>query len=1770
MMKLYLKPALVSVPFLFFLFFFRVHSLFATHAMGADVTYSCIGPNQYLVKLTFFRDCDGIFPIPVEHLTYSSVSCGVSAAISLNQPSVAVDVTPLCPSATSSCAGGNSPFGIEQYTYTGILNLPPGCGNDWILGWSNCCRNFAITTLNIPGNQSMFASARLNNTISPCNNSPVFNNIPTPIVCVNTPVIYNHAVTDADGDSLVFSLTDCMQSVGLPVIYNPGYSATSPLTTVAGVAIDPQTGEITFTPNQQQIGVICVLVEEYRNGVKIGETVRDMQFSVVSCNNLPPVATGVNGNANVFDIAVCTGTTVCFDINISDPNGNNVTATWNSGIPGANFLVAGNGGLTPTGTFCWTPSASDLGSHFFTVTVEDDNCPLTASATYAFTVNVSASSYVIDAGTDGSVCEGGSYNLAASGAGASGFSWSPPTGLSNANISNPVATPAVSTVYTVSATFPDGCVLTDYVTVDVNQGPQISIIPANPYICPGSSVILTAVSPGATGFLWSNSAVTSSISVSPLSTTTYQVTATDADGCDATEDVTVNVNTPGLNQCNVIYASPGASGSGTALDPASLTGAIALASCNDVVIKLDTGTYIIDAPVTNILGNLTLEGGFVRLNNWTKTSKAGATKIQRSALNPQGAANAQRLVAFHISNASNFRFQDLTILTVNATGNGMSTYGVYLDNCSNYDFVRRQIKPGNASQGANGTDGADGLSGNPGADGTDGEDDFQDYPGLGGKGGEGGGTGFGAGGAGGSDQNGTGNSCCDFGNNSCCLNGDNGDDGLNSSNTRAGGGGGGGGSGGEANHPGGTGGKGGGVGPAGAVQCCGGTGGPGGNPGQDGIGGVAGANGTNGSNGTTSPAGSHTGGFWVPGAQASGGTDGTGGKGGTGGGGGGGEQCTFCFAGAGSGGGGGGGGGQGGAGGTGGFGGGSSYAVYLYNNGANGAFRSCLLTPGTAGAGGTGGQGGDPGPGGAKGLGSNYFGNGVNQSVGEGGDGGKGGNGGAGGDGASGAAGQSVNLYQNGGQSPATAEYAFNLTAQPVISMENVSCVNTDIDYSAPSSNLWDLGTGASPQITTGAAVTAQYSNTGRKDITFGGNLYADFANIILDDAVKPEATTNAPLVSGEYHICAGSSIDFAALNGGSGYLYQWNMDGGSTPNSYSGSNYGSLSGITFPVSGTYNVRLQYLTDCCGLSTADTVTIIVDPAPVLILSGPVAFCAGEGGVQLGVSGADSYTWGPGVGLNTTSGTSVIANPSATTTYTITGSNATGTCFDQTTATVTVNDLSLAVGGTDANCIPDGTATVVASLGSGSYQYSWNTSPAQTSATATGLSQGTYQVVVTDAITGCADSASVYVDKIPGTLSAQVMSAGEVSCNGGTDGTASVSVSGVTGTLAYAWAPSGGTAATATGLTAGNYTVTITETPTGCLTTASVTIIEPAPLALQLLDSTNADCNTFAGLEVNAFGGVGPFTYQWNTSPAQTGAIATGLEPGTYTVTVTDQNGCSENLATTIPGPQSPVALALVDSTSATDCLAADGTIEVLATGSGGNITYVWQTTPAQSGPVATGLLPGPYTVTATGTNGCTDVLGITIGPNCPLVVEYLYFIANPGYKKIILNWETISEQQNFGFEVQKSMDGTLFNQIGWVASGSTAGLGASYKYEDTVVIPGKTHIYRLRQLDANGNGHFSSLAEVLFPDAEKPELLRIFPVPASSLVEIEIYSPNSAQMELHLHNLLGQEMGKHNYQLIPGINRLLLDVNTLPSGMYVGSLFIDDQVQTELKLIKSE
>ncbi len=194
-----------------------------------------------------------------------------------------------------------------------------------------------------------------------------------------------------------------------PVNYIAGLSGTNPLFTSGGVSINSSTGAISFTPNFVQVGVICVVVEEYRNGVKIGELIRDIQFNISNCgSNTAPTASG----PYLYNTAP--NQQICFNITGSDPNpGDLIKMSTNNGISGGTFSPSLPTGFisNPSTQFCWTPTLADQNqTHFFTITVQDDACPNAGINTYTYQVVVGSGCNAPDAN-----CKNISVNLNANG-----------------------------------------------------------------------------------------------------------------------------------------------------------------------------------------------------------------------------------------------------------------------------------------------------------------------------------------------------------------------------------------------------------------------------------------------------------------------------------------------------------------------------------------------------------------------------------------------------------------------------------------------------------------------------------------------------------------------------------------------------------------------------------------------------------------------------------------------------------------------------------------------------------------------------------------------------------------------------------------------------------------------------------------------------------------------------------------------------------------------------------------------------------------------------------------------------------------------------------------------------------------------------------------------------------------------------------------------------------------------------------------------------------
>jgi hypothetical protein len=1556
----------------------------ASHVMGSDLTYTCIGPNQYRITLRVFRDCNGISMPSAFAVSYAG--CGNSGSVNLNISSTS-DITPLCPSQTSQCSGGSSPIGVEQYVYQGVITLPSGCSS-WELSTSTCCRNDALTNVSGPGSNEFYVTTMLNNAITPCNSSPVFASPPAPFSCINQPVVYQQLATDPDGDNLVYSLVNCRQSAGLNVSYASGFSGASPLTTP--VTINPTTGEMTFTPTAIQVAAICVRVEEYRGGVKIGEIIRDMQFVIQNCSNQVPNVSGINGVPNVYNISSCEGSNLCFDIPASDINaGDNLTMTFIGSIPGSTFTQSGTGN-NRVGRFCWTPPVGAAGTYVFSVQVNDGACPIPGQNSRAYTINIIPNpNPPINAGANAAICAGNSTPLTASSAAGNITSvvWSPATGLSTTSGMNTTASPAATTNYTVTAFYSDGCQSSDDVTVTINADPVANASPASANVCPGGAFQFT----GATNIVGMNyrwtdhtNALIGSGTMAGVTSVAQNITAPAAagtyvytfsvtnpsTGCSSFETVNVIVGAPpALPACVNIYATPLGSSlaAGTQANPTNLTTALSRAACQNAVIKLSTGTHNIANPL-QLTSFVTIEGGFTA-GTWVKSSAPGLTIINRTTANFEGAVNAERLVAFYGNSVTGFRFQDVTIQTAAANRPGMSTYGVHLTNCSNYNFVRTQILPGAAAAGANGVAGSNGGNGTNGTTGGGPQCTCSagtDNAGSGGGGGAAGAGGAnaapigGSAGAGGAGRPG-GNGRPD----NTSANGFNG-----TAGTAAAGGGGGGSAG------------------TGGSQDSNGNSSS--NVGNGGNGGT-GTAGINGGNGTSA----YTLAFFVPGA----GTNGTSGTGGGGGGGGGGaaRDTDGCDAAGGGGSGGGGGGGGGGAGSTG-FGGGGSFGLFLFNNGANGRVIDSRVIAGAAGAAGIGGTGGNGGNGGTAVIGNGCT-NGDSDGN-RGGDGGNGGTGGRGGNGGNGSAGVSINIHFDGViQALATNISNFNLAGQPIITATNVNCTNTNVTFTSSAPAAWDFDVASNFAVPATAAaaspVITQYTALARYTVATTGNTYTGFHNVSFEGSTVPIIATNATQIGVDtFQLCQGQSAVFESVYPGE--AYQWNFNGAIA-------NPGSVqvtASTVFSTPGFYPVTLGLITDCCGLSTLKTVYLFVDRLPTPTGSGAVSICPGNSTTLTvnGLTAGDVIVWSPSTDILSSTANTITVAPDATVNYTASVYRETTTngvtrqsCPINVNFPVTVNvQPALAFVLIQPTCGNNGQVRANITAGTGTYNFIWSNGGntfGTTTSTIAGLAPGVYAVTATGVATGCTVTGSNFLFPAPASPVVFLQSSSPATC-GLNNGAATVNTSGGTAPFNYAWS-SGGVGTIRTNLAPGNYTVSVTD-GLGCTSNVSFNITTPGTVNVNLLASNNLLCNgtNNGSATVEAVGGQGVITYAW--SNGEIGSSATALPAGVSTVTATDAAACSavRNITLTVPS-----AMTLTATPSGTVCPSVTtGSIVLVAAGGTAGYSYLWNPS-GQTTATATGLVPGTYVVTVTDGNGCANTTTATINSltasTSPVIVDIL-------------------------------------------------------------------------------------------------------------------------------------------------------------------------------------
>jgi gliding motility-associated-like protein len=543
---------------------------FASHAQSADITYQCLGGNQYKISLSFYRDCAGVPAPNTATINISSASCGQNLTLTLNQVAgTGIEVSPICASMTTQCAGGAYP-GVQEFKYSGVITLPVQC-TDWTFGFSLCCRNASINTIMNPSSENIYVEALLNNLDFPCNSSPTFSNPPIPFVCMGQPYCFNNGSSDIDGDSLSYTLIAPRTSATTSVTYNPPYSASQPLISSPAVTFDNVSGDMCMSPTLIEVTVFAVLVQEWRSEVLVGSVMRDIQLRTINCTNNNPYVNGINNNGT-YSLAACAGVPLNFVISSYDVDSSqNVSINWNNAIAGATFTASG--GSRPAGTFSWTPTAADIStaSHCFTVTVRDDNCPYNGSQTFSFCITVTG--LTLSTSTTPANC-GASNGTAevqvVTGAGPYTYQWiGGGTNYDQSGLS--------AGTYSVVVTGAGGCSSSATAAVAAGATPANLVINSVSVGCYGAAngSATANVSGGQPPYtyLWTGGAGTSTIS--GLAAGIYNITVTTANGCISS--AAVNITQPAApvsfvsSQVNVT-CSGNSNGSAT-VTPSGGTGA---------------------------------------------------------------------------------------------------------------------------------------------------------------------------------------------------------------------------------------------------------------------------------------------------------------------------------------------------------------------------------------------------------------------------------------------------------------------------------------------------------------------------------------------------------------------------------------------------------------------------------------------------------------------------------------------------------------------------------------------------------------------------------------------------------------------------------------------------------------------------------------------------------------------------------------------------------------------------------------------------------------------------------------------------------------------------------------------------------------------------------------------------------------------------------------------------------------------------------------------
>lgn len=518
----------------------------ATHYMGANMYYDCIGADTISLYVSTYYDCVGGAttqlpgPPPMPIVNFDGLPFGPNCAPPLQiSPWTSlhyIDITPVCPGTLTGCntPGGFPPSGINGTLESIFVSNYDFSGSNcthYEVSWSSCCRNNAITS-GAASDGIWLGGLIVDLSTTPCNNSPRFLNPPVAYICAGAPARFEHQAYDPDGDSLVYRLAACRASANSFVGYDPGYSPFQPLGPSWNVSLDPTTGDINLTPlpGAQEVGVLCVEVDEYRNGNLLSTTTRDIQFFVMNCtaNNNPrinqlTVLSGAN-QRGFFALDGAVGVPLSFSVQVLDPDvGDTLTSyfdTTTTTITNISYSIAGANPQIVTAN--WTPPAP--GRYVIRLVSQDQSCPLPSTSMRAIVIEVGPYSVVGNVTNTPCDSTNGAIDLTVvGGTGPHSYLWS--TGDTTEDLTNLAAG-----TYSVVVVDQNGDSTGRSFMVD-GSNIMLNAMVVDTSCNAGSSIQLNVT--GGTppySYSWNTGDTTASL-IGLMSSAGYSVVVTDANGC---------------------------------------------------------------------------------------------------------------------------------------------------------------------------------------------------------------------------------------------------------------------------------------------------------------------------------------------------------------------------------------------------------------------------------------------------------------------------------------------------------------------------------------------------------------------------------------------------------------------------------------------------------------------------------------------------------------------------------------------------------------------------------------------------------------------------------------------------------------------------------------------------------------------------------------------------------------------------------------------------------------------------------------------------------------------------------------------------------------------------------------------------------------------------------------------------------------------------------------------------------------------------------------